>query len=90
MKREDAARFSFLLATPIIFGAGVFKVRRLVYGFPPGEALPFILGVFSAALVGYFTVWFLLRYLQRNSLALFVWYRFLAGALVLAVLLFRR
>jgi len=89
LKREDAARFSFLLATPIILGAGLFKVRHLVHGFSPGEALPFVLGVFSAALVGYFAVWFLLRYLQRNSLALFVWYRLLAGAAVLALFFLR-
>lgn len=90
LKREEAARFSFLLATPIILGAGLFKVRHLLHGFPQGEAWPFILGVFSATLVGYFAVWFLLRYLQRNSLTLFVWYRLLVGAFVLAVFFLRR
>lgn len=89
LKREDAARFSFLLATPIIFGAGVFKVRHLVHGFPPGEALPFVLGVLSAAIVGYLAVWFLLRYLQKHTLNLFVWYRLLLGALVLVVFFLR-
>jgi undecaprenyl-diphosphatase len=89
LKREDAARFSFLLATPIIFGAGVFKVRHLVHGFPPGEAQDFVLGVLSAAIVGYFAVWFLLRYLQKHSLSLFVWYRLLLGALILVVFFLR-
>lgn len=89
LKRRDAARFSFLLATPIIFGAGVFKVRHLIHGFPSGETLPFVLGVLSAALVGYFAVWLLLHYLQKNSLALFAWYRLLVGTMVLAVYFLR-
>lgn len=89
MKREDAARFSFLLATPIILGAGVFKMRHLVHGFPSGEALPFVFGVISAALIGYLAVWFLLRYLQKHTLTLFVWYRLLVGAFVLAMYFIR-
>lgn len=89
-KREDAARFSFLLATPIILGAGVFKVRHLIHGFLPGESLPFILGFLSAALVGYFAVWFLLLFLQKHNMSLFVWYRLLVGAFILAVFFFRR
>jgi undecaprenyl-diphosphatase len=89
LRREDAARFSFLLATPIIFGAGIFKVRHLVHGFPQGEALAFVLGVLSAALVGYFAVWFLLRYLQKNSLSLFVLYRLLVGVFILGMFFLR-
>ena len=89
LKRQDAARFSFLLATPIIFGAGLFKVRHLIHGFPPGEMLPFVLGVLSAALVGYFAVWLLLRYLEKNSFALFAWYRLLVGTMVLVVYFLR-
>ncbi len=89
-KREDAARFSFLLATPIILGAGVFKVRHLIHGFLPGESLLFILGFLSAALVGYFAVWFLLLFLQKHNMSLFVWYRLLVGAFILAVFFLRR
>ncbi len=89
LKREDAARFSFLLATPIILGAGLFKVRHLVHGFLPIDALPFVLGVLSAALVGYFAVWFLLRYLQKHTLTLFVWYRLLSGVFVLVMYFLR-
>ncbi len=81
-KREDAARFSFLLSTPVIAGAAVLKLAKLRLA--PGEALPFALGVVFSALVGYWCIKFLLTYLNRHSLNLFVWYRIgLAAAVVM-------
>lgn len=82
-RREDAARFSFLLATPVIAGAAVVKLVKLRLA--EGEALPFLLGAASAAVVGYLCIAFLLRYLARHSLNLFVWYRLCLAAVVLAV-----
>ena len=80
-KREDAARFSFLLSTPIIAGAGLFKLRHIT--FQGHAAWGCILGTLSAAVVGYLAIRFLIRYLERHSLDLFVWYRVgLAGAAV--------
>ncbi len=86
-KREDAARFSFLLSTPVIAGAAVLKLHKLHLA--PGEALPFVVGVVSSALVGYFCIKFLLSYLNRHSLGLFVGYRVAFAALVLIVYLAR-
>ncbi len=81
-KREDAARFSFLLSTPVIAGAAVLKLAKLRLA--PGEALPFALGVVFSAVVGYVSIKFLLTYLNRHSLNLFVWYRIgLAVAVVM-------
>ena len=77
--RESAARFSFLLSTPVIAGAAVLKLHKLHLA--AGEALPFALGTVFSAAVGYLCIKFLLQYLNRHSLNLFVWYRLaLAGA----------
>lgn len=81
--RESAARFSFLLSTPVIAGAAVLKLRKLHLA--PGELLPFALGAAFSALVGYFSIKFLLSYLNRHSLNLFVGYRLVLAAGVLIV-----
>lgn len=83
-RREDAARFSFLLSTPIIAGATVFKLRHL--SFHGSEtAIGFGVGIVASAIVGYLAIRFLIKYLQVHSLNLFVWYRLVlaAGVIVL-------
>ncbi len=83
-RREDAARFSFLLSTPVIAGAAVFKLKHL--SFHSGEVLAgFVLGTLCSAVVGYLAIRFLIRYLERHSLNVFVWYRLLLAALVVAL-----
>jgi undecaprenyl-diphosphatase len=85
--RETAARFSFLLSLPIVFGAGLLKVGHLLKtGIPPGETAPLVLGVVSSALFGYLSVAILLKLVQRHSLYPFVWYRLVAGAAFLLLL----
>ena len=88
LDRAAAARFSFLLSAPITVAAAAYKLRVLVTAPPTGEqALAFVVGVGVAALVGALTIGLLLRYLQRNSTAVFVWYRLLVGGAVLALAL---
>lgn len=83
-RREDAARFSFLLSTPVIAGAAVFKLKHL--SLHSSEAVAgFVLGTLSAAVVGYLAIRFLIRYLERHSLNIFVWYRLALALLVMAV-----
>lgn len=80
--RETAARFSFLLSLPIVFGAALLKVGPLLKnGIPAGEATPLLIGVASSAVFGYLSVAFLLKLVQRHSLYPFVWYRLAAGAI---------
>ncbi len=86
-KREDAARFSFLLSTPVIAGAAVLKLHKLHLA--AGEALPFALGTAFSAIVGYLCIKFLLKYLDRHSLNLFVWYRLGLAGVVMALWLAR-
>ncbi|HEX2998843.1 MAG TPA: undecaprenyl-diphosphatase UppP [Armatimonadota bacterium] len=89
LSREEAARFSFLLSVPITFGAGVFALRDLRGGLPAGETIPFLAGVVSAALVGYLTIAFLLDYLRRHDLRIFVYYRWAFAALIALLALIR-
>lgn len=86
LERPAAARFSFLLATPIIFGAGIFKLLDLVKAAESLATLPTLAAGFCAALVaGYLCIWGLLRYLQRGKLYPFAVYCALAGVLCLVV-----
>jgi undecaprenyl-diphosphatase len=85
LDRATAARFSFLLSTPITLAAALFSLRRLVGPESSAEAGVLLIGIVCAAIFGFLAIGFLLRYLQKNSLATFVWYRLAAGALVLAV-----
>lgn len=75
LKREPSARFSFLLATPVILGAGLLKVVDLAQVGNLGAQAPALaLGFLAAALVGFACIRFLLRYLQRGRLYPFAVY----------------
>jgi undecaprenyl-diphosphatase len=87
LNRESAARFSFLLALPIIAGAGLLKgVDVARSGLPPGVAGPFVWGTVSAAVSGFLVIAFLLAYLRRHSFVVFLVYRVAVAALVFAVI----
>jgi len=88
--REAAARFSFLLSTPIIGGAALFKLHHVMkHGLPPGETAPgmaaFVIGITVSAVVGYAAIAWFLRYLQTKTLTVFIVYRILFGIAVLAL-----
>lgn len=86
--RETAARFSFLLSLPVVAGAAFLKVGGLIRdGIPAGEMQPLLIGIATSAVFGYASVAFLLKFVQRNSLYPFVWYRLLAGTAVIVWLL---
>ncbi|MGO0123217.1 undecaprenyl-diphosphatase UppP [Desulfothermobacter acidiphilus] len=79
IRREAATRFSFLLSTPIILGAGLVKLKDLT---PADLTLCFFSGVAVAALTGFAAIAFLLRFVTTHNFNIFVWYRFLLGATV--------
>jgi undecaprenyl-diphosphatase len=86
MTRETAARFSFLLSTPIIGGAALKEGWNVLQdGITPEMVLPFLAGVVVAAIVGYAVIAFLIRYLERGTFRIFVVYRLALGVLVLAL-----
>ncbi len=90
LEREAAARFSFLLSAPIIAGAGAKSVFNLVRdGIASSELTIFAVGFLAAMISGYLCIKFLLRFLQRNSTDIFVYYRWLLAALVIVVAVMR-
>ncbi len=90
LRREAAARFSFLLGVPAIAGAGLLEgVKLLQAGLPAEERVIFAAGTISAAVVGYLAIAFLLRFLQRYSTMVFVAYRLILGLVLLAVVTLR-
>lgn len=86
MTREAAVRFSFLLSTPLIAGAALLKAHELhKEGLPADMQLPVLVGIVISALVGYAAIAWLIRFLQSNSLKIFIIYRILAGIAVIAL-----
>jgi undecaprenyl-diphosphatase len=95
LKREAAARFSFLLSAPIIAGAGLKSVWDMVLQYQGGssfsssELILFPFGFIAATISGYFCIKYLLRYLQKNSTNLFVYYRWGLSLLIIIVAIVR-
>jgi undecaprenyl-diphosphatase len=86
-RREEAARFSFLLATPITFGAALVKVPHLLHTADLSVVLP---GMIAAAVFGFLAIRGLLAYVRVHTYVPFVIYRFAFAAVVVAVLIARR
>ena len=84
LSRAEAAKFSFLLAAPLIFGAGLFKFPDILrQGMDP----IFIVGVISSAISGYFAIKLLFKFLEKASYMGFVWYRIILGLAIFALIL---
>ena len=84
--REAAARFSFLLSTPVIAGAALLKVRAL---FAAGHDPAQLVALIVSALCGFAAIGGLIRYVRTRSYRPFVVYRFALAAFVIAVVAFR-
>jgi len=88
LRREEAARFSFLLATPIILGAGLLKIVDLVkMGGLAAQVPTLVVGFAAASLVGLGCIHFLMGYLQRRRLYPFAVYCAVVGGACLLVAL---
>jgi undecaprenyl-diphosphatase len=93
LTREAAARFSFLLMVPIMFAASGFKLYKLLKGGTPvshDELLGMLLAAMTAAIVGFFAIVFLLKWVRTRSLQVFAWYRILLGAFVIGLYFVQR
>ncbi|MCL4368566.1 MAG: undecaprenyl-diphosphate phosphatase, partial [Actinobacteria bacterium] len=94
LERETAARFSFLLSAPIIAGAGAKSLVEILQGMRSGaiaraDLLLFPVGFLAAAVSGYLCIRYLLRFLQRHSTDVFVYYRWGLAVVLLVVALLR-
>lgn len=84
--RKSAAKFSFLLSTPIVFGAAVYKSKDLITN---GITNIEILGVLVAAISGFFAIAGLLKFVEKVSYKVFFWYRLLLALVILIVIFVR-
>lgn len=81
-KRETAARFSFLLSVPAILGSGLLQLYEALDYIDASGALNLVVATITAAISGYLTIEFLLRFLRKNTTFVFVVYRILLGAVI--------
>jgi undecaprenyl-diphosphatase len=80
LNNEDAARFSFLLATPVIGAAALLKLPEIFSSSYASLRLPMLVGAACAAAAAYVSVSFLMRFFRSNTLRPFALYCLLAGA----------
>jgi len=88
LDRAAAARYSFLLALPAVFGAGVFSIPDVLDRSEPNAAsVPqMVVATLVSFVVGYATIAWLLRYVSKHSYSAFVWYRLLLGIVLMGLL----
>jgi undecaprenyl-diphosphatase len=79
-RRDEAARFSFLMAAPLIAGAGIFETRHLTY--TEVVSVPFAAGFIASAVFAFLAIKYLLRFVRKESYTLFVIYRLLLAVLI--------
>ena len=84
--RETAARFSFLLSIPAIAASGLLELKEAVHKLPHGSYGSLAVATVVSGVVGYASIWFLLRYLRTHSTGVFIVYRVIVGGLILAAL----
>src|SRR3990167_8381709 len=85
LKREEAAKFAFILAGPVIAGAGLKKFFEVIttQKFGSGDLNFFLVGMISSAVFGYLTIKYFLKYLSTKTLYPFVAYRIALGVILL-------
>lgn len=89
LNRRDAAYFSFLVSAPLIFGAGLKKSIDLVQlDLSHTDVFSLLIGFFVSAITGYLCIKYFLKYLEKNSLKIFAYYRIVLGILLLLYLIF--
>jgi undecaprenyl-diphosphatase len=88
MDRESAARYSFLLSIPAVFISGVYELysERNVLFTTEASTVGLIVATVVSGLVGYWSIWFLLSYVKKHSLMIFIVYRIAFGVLIIILL----
>jgi undecaprenyl-diphosphatase len=84
--RETAARFSFLLSIPAIAASGLLELKEAVRNLPKESYAALGVATIVSGIVGYLSIWFLLRYLRTHSTGVFIGYRLIVGIAILALL----
>lgn len=92
VKRESAAKYSFMLSAPIVLAATIFKIKDFIEFFLVAEVtgiIAFAMGVIMSFIVGIFVIKFLLDYLKKGSFKGFAIYRVIVGIIVIAICIIR-
>lgn len=92
VKRESAAKYTFMLSAPIVLAATIFKLKDFIEYFAVANTvgiIAFIMGVIFSFIVGLLVIKFLLEYLRKGSFKIFAIYRVIIGIIVIAIYLVR-
>jgi len=84
--RETAARFSFLLSIPAVAASGLLELKEALHKLPDGSLLNLAVGTVVSGIVGYLSIWFLLRFLRTHTTGVFIGYRLIVGCAILILL----
>ena len=84
--RETAARFSFLLSIPAIAASGLLELKEAIAKLTPETYAALAVSTVVSGIVGYASIWFLLRFLRSHSTRIFIGYRIIVGGLILLAL----
>lgn len=84
--RETAARFSFLLSIPAVAASGLLELKEALHSLPHDSLVTLGIGTVVSGIVGYASIWFLLRYLKTHTTGVFIGYRLIVGSAILIML----
>jgi len=85
--RPTAARYSFLLSIPAVGGAGVLELIKERHVLGQLGWTPIIVAIVVAFISGYASIWFLIRYLRTHTTHVFIYYRYVLGVAMIAMLM---
>lgn len=86
LKRESAARFSFLLSMPAVFASGLLELKESLPFIHGDMVLNLIAATIVAGISGYLAIDFLLKFLKKNTTYVFIAYRIILGIIILTLL----
>lgn len=84
--RETAARFSFLMSIPAVAASGMLEFYQSLEYINSSGIVNLVVATIASAVIGYFSIEFLLRYLKKNSTFIFIAYRIIVGIIILVLL----
>lgn len=85
--RPTAARYSFLLSIPAVGGAGFLELFKERHALGALGWTPIVVAIVVAFISGYASIWFLIRYLRTHTTHVFIYYRYVLGATMIAMLM---
>jgi undecaprenyl-diphosphatase len=86
LKRESAARFSFLLSMPAVFASGLLELKESLPYIHGYGVINLIVATLVSGVCGYMAIDFLLKYLKKNTTYVFIAYRIILGIIILTLL----